>query len=186
MGKKDDIQQAAERVFYRQGFHGVGIDTIIEEAGVSPRTLYKHFASKDDLAAEVLQIRGRRYVELLQRCAAKEGSGDVAPLFRALKHWLAADAARGCMFFNALAEYKSRHPRIEAVIRDHKAEVRSTVNRYLRAVLGNDPGQLTDHILLLIEGATSQSTISDIETVVARARRAAQRLVDVSHEVTKP
>lgn len=186
MSKKDDIQQAAERVFYRQGFHGVGIDAVIEEAGVSPRTLYRHFASKDELAAAVLRLRGRRYVELLQRCAAKEESGDVAPLFRALKRWLTADAARGCMFFNALAEYKSRNAGIEAVIRDHKAEVRRTVNRYLRIVLGSNPGRLTDHIVLLIEGATSQSTISDTETVVDEARRAAQRLVDASREVAKP
>lgn len=186
MSKKDDIQRAAERIFYRRGFHGVGIDTVIEEAGVSPRTLYKHFASKDDLAAAVLRTRGRRYVELLQGCAAKEESGDVAPLFRALKRWLAADAARGCMFFNALAEYKARHPGIEAVVRDHKAEVRGIVNRYLRVALGRNPGPLTDDVLLLIEGATAQSTIFDTETVVARARRAAQRLVDASRRGKKP
>lgn len=180
VSKKSDIQQAAEHIFYRRGFHGVGVDEVIDEAGVSPRTLYRHFASKDDLVAEVLEARGRRYVDALAQCVPEKGSGDLAPLFKALENWLAGDAARGCMFFNALAEYESCSPAIEAVVRDHKRQVRGAVNRYLRAALGRRPGRLTDEIVLLIEGATAQSTISSTTTAVGRARHAAECLVDAA------
>jgi AcrR family transcriptional regulator len=58
---RERILETADDLFYREGIHAVGIDTIIEKSGVAKMSLYRNFASKDDLVAAYLEARGQRY-----------------------------------------------------------------------------------------------------------------------------
>ena len=58
---RERILETADDLFYREGIHAVGIDTIIEKSGVAKMSLYRNFASKDDLVAAYLEARSQRY-----------------------------------------------------------------------------------------------------------------------------
>ncbi len=64
--KKDDILKTAEELFYKHGFHSIGVKRILEEAGVATMTMYNHFASKEDLIKEILLNREEMYFRLLR------------------------------------------------------------------------------------------------------------------------
>ena len=64
--KQLDILNTAERLFDRQGFHATGVDQIVREANVTPRTLYRHFASKEQLILDVLAHRESRFLHKLE------------------------------------------------------------------------------------------------------------------------
>src|SRR4026208_1822147 len=98
---KDRILETADRLFYLQGIRAVGVDTIAAEIGISKRTLYNHFPSKDDLIVAYLSRRIR------------PGAGSDPPPaeqilgeFDRLQRSFASGVFRGCPFVNAVAELK--------------------------------------------------------------------------------
>ncbi|MFD7121363.1 TetR/AcrR family transcriptional regulator [Streptomyces sp. NPDC059922] len=113
--------EAASRLFYERGIHAVGVDLIAAEAGVTKKTLYDRFGSKDQLIVEYLAARDERWRAFLaERLAAvSPGADDVRPpgvarvlaVFDASRAWMEANSPRGCGMVNAHAEIDDRtHP----------------------------------------------------------------------------
>src|SRR5216110_3142054 len=96
---KDRILQTADRLFYLQGIPAVGVDTIAAEIGISKRTLYNHFPSKDALIAAYL---ARRFVQ--PRPSDKSPVEQILGTFDSLERRFSAKDFRGCPFVNAVAE----------------------------------------------------------------------------------
>jgi AcrR family transcriptional regulator len=103
---KERILETADRLFYLQGIRAVGVDTIAAEIGISKRTLYNHFPSKDELIAAYLE---RRFVALP---SDKPPAEQILGTFDRLERASPAKDFRGCPFVNAVAELG---PRISAV-----------------------------------------------------------------------
>lgn len=103
MNKRDKILATAERLFNQQGFHATGIDQIVRVAGATPRTLYRHFPTKEHLIIEVLQEREKRFQRQIQRHVS--GETGLASLFAELEPWFAQEGDKGCLYLRALAEY---------------------------------------------------------------------------------
>src|SRR5258708_33123999 len=83
---RERILETADDLFYREGIHAVGIDTIIEKSGVAKMSLYRNFASKDDLVAAYLEARSQRYWQWWEGGSAqnaKEPRRQVRDLFEA-------------------------------------------------------------------------------------------------------
>src|SRR5919198_1197575 len=100
------ILDVASELFYWRGIHAVGVDTIAAESGVTKRTLYDRFGSKDALVVAYLERRDRRWRELIERRLAERDPhsvGRVLVPFDALSEWLEG-SPRGCCFVNAFAE----------------------------------------------------------------------------------
>ncbi|ALM37621.1 TetR/AcrR family transcriptional regulator [Streptomyces albidoflavus] len=99
------IAAAAEELFYERGITGVGVDLIAEHSGVTKRTLYNQFGSKDHLVAVYLAERDRRWRSLVQATVDARATPRDAVLapFEALATW-SETHTRGCAFINALAE----------------------------------------------------------------------------------
>src|SRR5437660_1635277 len=95
------ILDTTDRLFYGQGIRAVGVDTIAAEIGISKRTLYNHFPSKDDLIVAYLSRRIRP-VEVSDRPPAEQILGD----FERLERSFASGVFHGCPFVNAVAELK--------------------------------------------------------------------------------
>src|SRR5215469_14180772 len=117
------ILETAARLFYEEGIRAVGIDRIIAEAKVAKMSLYKHFASKDELVAAVLKYREESALEFFRSAMERHGKRAKKPLrafFAALKDWFESPGFRGCAFQNAAIELAdANHPATEFV-RGHK------------------------------------------------------------------
>src|ERR1700751_1238099 len=101
---RERILGAAEALFYRHGIRAVGVDAIAEAAGTNKMTLYRHFASKDELVAEYLRAFGRQVTASWDRLDAAHPGDPRAQLdgwLRAMGEHLANRDQRGCAFCNA-------------------------------------------------------------------------------------
>jgi AcrR family transcriptional regulator len=105
-GSRQRLLDAAADLFYRQGIGAVGVDLVSKAAGVSKRTLYQQFGSKDQLVAQSLDAHGMDILGLY----LPAGGSDVPPreqilaIFDGLGRWTASDAFRGCPFVNTATE----------------------------------------------------------------------------------
>lgn len=182
---RDRVLKTASRLFHREGIRAVGVDRIAAEAEVGKMTLYRHFATKDDLVVAVLE--GRDGPARAALAAAMEHAGDdpharlLAP-FAMLEPWFASKGFRGCPFMNASLElHDPAHP-ARAVARRHKAATRDVFATAAGAA-GYDAawaGALADQLALLFDGAIAQAQMRDPQTVARAALAAAQALVSVS------
>src|SRR5260221_6561561 len=99
MSARDRILETADALFYREGIHAVGIDTIIEQSGVAKMSLYRNFASKDDLVAAYLDARSQRYWQWREGVIAQNASEpqrQLRDLFEAIAVRARRPAFRGC------------------------------------------------------------------------------------------
>jgi AcrR family transcriptional regulator len=150
------ILKAASELFYRHGLHAVGVDAVAEAAGTNKTTLYRHFASKDELIAECLREFGREleivWAETEQAHAARPRDQLLAWL-RVIAEYKSSGTDRGCALANAAVELPdARHPArrvIEALKSRHRTLF---VELCCRAGL-RDPELLADELFLLCEGA---------------------------------
>src|SRR3977135_9675 len=95
---KERILETADRLFYLRGIRAVGVDTIAAEIGISKRTLYNHFPSKDALISAYL---ARRFVQA--RSCQKAPAEQILGTFDSLERRFASKDFRGCPFVNAVA-----------------------------------------------------------------------------------
>ena len=164
------ILETADRLFYGQGTT-IGVDTLAAEAGISKRTLYNHFPSKDALIAAYLQRRVR-----LIPTNDKPPAQQILDDFERLERAFAAEGFRGCAFVNAVAELKDPRHAANAIALQFK-ELR---RQWFRALLvrggAPDPEGLSLQLLLLVDGAIAAALVRK-DPAVARAAQAAARVL---------
>ncbi|MGW8526541.1 MULTISPECIES: TetR/AcrR family transcriptional regulator [Nocardiopsidaceae] len=148
------IAAAAEELFYNRGITAVGVDLIAERSGVTKRTLYNQFGSKDRLVAVYLAERDRRWRSLVR--AAVDACDDpleaVTAPFEALWTWSGANT-RGCAFINALAEIPDPAHPAHRIAADQKLWLLNLFEELAAAAGGPAPAALATRLLVLHEGA---------------------------------
>jgi AcrR family transcriptional regulator len=152
---RERILETAQRLFYRDGYRAVGIDTIIAEAGVAKMSLYRHFPSKDDLIVAYLEESNRQYWEWLDDAVA-DIAGPVDKLigiFQAVEALVTSPECLGCTFQGTAAEFPDRDHHGHQVAIAHKNQVRHRFAELAREAGLRDPDQLADRLLLLMDGA---------------------------------
>lgn len=153
---RERILEAARELFYREGIRAVSVDAIAAAAGTNKMTLYRHFASKDELVAEYL--RGcSGYADALWDTARAAHPHDAqAQLRMLLKHvsrFADEFGGRGCPLANAAVELaEPRHPG-RKVIEAHKRRSRERLEELCREAGYAQPARLADELFLLVEGA---------------------------------
>src|SRR3954469_18230722 len=129
---RERILEAAYDLFSRRGVRDVGIEEVIERAGVAKATLYRHFPSKDDLVVAVLERREQRWtVEWVEAEAKRRGSTpeeQLLAIFDAFDEWFRSEDFEACAFINVLLELGAEHPAGEASIA-HLENIRSIVRQ---------------------------------------------------------
>lgn len=179
------ILDTASTLFYERGIHAVGVDTIAEEAGVTKRTLYDRFGSKDVLVEQYLQGRDRRWRAL--RAAALEAAGPdpvdrLRAVFDASAGWSDSDGGRGCGFTNAHAEFSDPAHPVAKVVAAQKQELLDLF-RGILADAGVTDTHLAEAVLALHEGALVAHGVGVGTDPWVSAREAAVRLVSGSSPV---
>ena len=178
----DRIRRSARNLFYHQGIRAVGVDAIVAEAGVTKPSLYRTFASKDELAAAYL----RDYeVEFWRRFDASVDAhpGDPRAQILAYYNGLAQRAAttpdyRGCGLTNACIEYPERDHPARRVSVANKRQVRERLVDMARRMGARDPEMLGDGLQLLMEGAYASSQLLGEGGPTRHLMDAATRLSD--------
>ncbi|MFB9990793.1 TetR/AcrR family transcriptional regulator [Deinococcus oregonensis] len=188
-GARERILETADRLFRTEGIRGVGIDRIIAESEVAKTTLYKHFASKDDLIAVYLERAAGPALERLEQGSALLETPEtprLIALFDVLEHWFAQDDFRGCRFTNASLELAGSDPRIEVLVIDHKAAVRDLMVRLAIGAGVGHPEPLADQLMLLYDGAIVTAAVRHDPNAARRAREAARLLLRIALTDTSP
>jgi AcrR family transcriptional regulator len=169
---KDRILETADRLFYLQGIRAVGVDTIAAEIGISKRTLYNHFPSKDALIAAYLQ---RRFVA--PRPSDKSPVEQILGTFDSLERRFSAKDFRGCPFVNAVAELGSEDQSVRKIAIAFK-ESRRLWFRDLLVQLGtSDAEGLATQLTLLVDGSIAQDLVRNDPAMARTAREAATVLL---------
>jgi AcrR family transcriptional regulator len=169
---KERILQTADRLFYLQGIRAIGVDTIAAEIGISKRTLYNHFPSKDALISAYLQ---RRFVK--PRAFDKSPVEQILATFDSLERRFAAKDFRGCPFVNAVAEMGPKDRAVKKIATAFK-ESRRLWFRDLLIKLGvADPEALATQLTLLVDGAIAQDLVRDDPAMARAAKVAATALL---------
>ncbi|TCW77879.1 TetR/AcrR family transcriptional regulator [Burkholderia sp. SRS-46] len=178
--KRQDVLDTATRLFARFGYQAVGIDRIIDEAGVSKMTMYKYFPSKGDLVVEVLRQREADLAaDLVAFVAARaDALGRVRAVFDWHDAWIKGDFFYGCMFASAAAEYAASDARILQASNEQKQHLKTYVASLLEPLTGADaaPGYAAK-LMLLLDGAIVAARVSGNKEAALEAWDAASELL---------
>lgn len=180
------VLRTARELFYWEGIRATGVDRVAAEAGVAPTTLYRLFASKDDLVAAYVEREDRLYRGWFDATIGSAGPRPrerILALFDALAGQIEPHRCRGCPFQMALAEFPD--PALPA----HRHAVANKA--WVRARLGEltdelaetapvgDPAALADGLALLVEGTYASAEVLGADGPAKQARSAAEMLVAV-------
>jgi len=161
------ILDTADRLFYRQGIRAVGVDTIAAEIGISKRTLYNYYPSKDALIVAYL---ARRFVPPKPSDRPLE---QILRIFEWLERWFGSDTFRGCPFVNALAELgKPTHDAAKIAVA-FKEQRRLWLRELLAKSGAADPESLATQIAILVEGAIVAALVRGDPRMAQAAKEAA-------------
>ncbi|MCZ7533872.1 MAG: TetR/AcrR family transcriptional regulator [Acidimicrobiia bacterium] len=177
---RERILETSQRLFYRDGFRAVGIDTIIAEAGVAKMSLYRHFPSKDDLIVAYLEASNRQFWEWLDGEVA--GIDDpldrLIAMFEAIEKLATSPECLGCTFQGTAAEFPDRdHPGHQVAL-DHKKAVRDRFVDLARQAGLSDYEELGNQLLLLMDGAWVAARIFGPHNPATGLTAAARALID--------
>ncbi|WP_240503027.1 TetR/AcrR family transcriptional regulator [Streptomyces prasinopilosus] len=176
------VLQTASRLFYERGIRAVGVEAIAEEAGVTKKTLYDRFGSKDDLIVAYLRARdGLWRSTLVKYVNGHDGppAEKILATFGALREWTRERNLRGCAFINASVELPEDHPGRE-VARDQKAWLLAYLEGLAAQARVEDPAGLAAQVLILHEGACVADSMRSMDRAVDRAEQVAAVLIERS------
>jgi AcrR family transcriptional regulator len=184
---REHVLKVAHDLFYWEGVRATGVDRVASEADVAPTTLYRLFASKDDLVAAYLEREDRLYREWFDEAIESAGSGareQILAVFDALAEQVRPERCRGCPFQMALAEFPDTGAPARRNAVANKAWVRARlgelVGELAKTSSVDDPVALADELALLMEGVYASAQSSSAEGPAARARALAEALTDAS------
>jgi AcrR family transcriptional regulator len=169
---KERILQTADRLFYLEGIRAIGVDTIAAEIGISKRTLYNHFPSKDALINAYLE---RRFVTT--RPSDKSPVDQILGYFDALERRFSAKDFRGCPFVNAVAELGPKDRAVKKIAVAFKESRRQWFRDLLDELGVKDADSLATQLQLLVDGSITLDLVRDDPAMARAAKEAATALL---------
>jgi AcrR family transcriptional regulator len=179
--KREQIVTEALKLFYREGFNATGVDRISAQAGVSKKTLYNHFKSKDELVLTTLRKRDGIFRNRIMRETERLGSTPrerLLAIFDAHDLWFQENDFSGCMFINAAAEFSSQDDPNHIVCAEHKRLVRDYIADLAEQAGVQHPQALAMQLNLLLEGAIVEAHVSGNTGAAKLARSMAAVFVE--------
>jgi AcrR family transcriptional regulator len=177
---RERILDAASELFYRDGYHAVGIDTVIARSGVAKMTLYRHFRSKDELIAGYLERSNAEFMRWLDD--AISGVGDartkLIAAFEATAKLATSARCLGCTFQGAASEFPGLDHPGHRVALDHKQAVLERLAALAREAELREPDRLAAQLLLLMDGAWVAARMFGPDNHAGSVADAARTLID--------
>jgi AcrR family transcriptional regulator len=173
------VLDAASELFYERGIHAVGVDVIAEHAGVTKKTLYDRFGSKERLVVEYLTARDAQWREFLRSRLEQAGQtphDQLKAVFDASAAWSEERGRKGCSMINAHAEISEpSHPAYDVIV-GQKGWMLALFAELATAAGVAEPRFVAEHIMLLHEGALVTAGMGVIDGAFTRAADSAAAL----------
>ena len=184
---RDRLLAAADQLFYAEGVHVVGVDRIVERAGVTKASLYNTFGSKEELVRAYLEQHMRRRQERVARILAANDTPRerILGVFAEVEELLAGSQFRGCRFISAAAESRPGDAS-ERVGAEYRAWLWSLFTELAEAAGASDAKQLGRRLLLLYDGAAVAARMdADRDAAAGAVRSAVVALLDAAIPATR-
>jgi AcrR family transcriptional regulator len=179
--KRQDLVDTAIRLFNQRGFHGTGIDLIAEEAGVSKKTMYHHFRSKEELILAALKHHDGLFRNDFMKSVNKVSESPrerLLGIFDVAHSWFDTNDFFGCMFINAIGEYSHRDSAIRSACKDFKQQMTAYILELAQSAGVSDPRELAESLALLLEGSIVTAQVAGNPDSAGIARKAASVLIE--------
>ncbi|MGA7814426.1 TetR/AcrR family transcriptional regulator [Caballeronia sp.] len=153
---RERILATASELFYREGIRAIGVDTVVEQSGVSKTSLYRLFGSKDDLIAAFAAEKDRSFWAWWDRTEALHADDPRAlleALLSGIVKRIGSPAYRGCPFLNLVTEFPDENHPGRVIARNNKDEMRARLVTLAARLGASDPDRAASQIALLINGA---------------------------------
>lgn len=176
---REHVLDVAHELFYWRGIHATGVDRVAREAGVGPTTLYRLFASKDDLVTAYVQRNADGYRAFLEDATASGAPRDrILALYDAVVEQVQPGACRGCPFLMALAEYPDPGNPVHQAAVAVKEWTRALLRRLVDELGVEQPAALADQLSLVLEGIYGSVQALTALGPTTQARGAAAALIE--------
>jgi AcrR family transcriptional regulator len=159
---EEQLLDAAEQLFYREGIRAIGVDAVVERAGVNKMSLYRRFSSKEELAVAYLNRMDANFRRCFEASVAKHPDDPAKQLVQGIEDLVRRASSpdyRGCPFVNVSCEFSDpEHPTRQTVTRN-KQYLAARLVEIATAAGARNPAELADSLALLVDGiyATSQT-----------------------------
>jgi len=173
MTVKERLITTASDLFYQNGYNNTGINEVIEKAKVAKASLYTHFKTKDDLCVAYLQNKERLFLSDLKAAVKGKPKGklQILTLFDHLRDVYRQDDFKGNCSNNILAEISIENKKIREEVAKHKADLKDFISELvIKNTNTKQPDKLTNKLLLLYEGALTQSYVQQDSWPIKEAK----------------
>ena len=158
---RDKILKTAEELIYQNGIHAMGMDLLVKTSGVARKSIYRHFANKEDVASAALTERDERWMQWFRTESDKGKTPQerILNMFTVLKSWFESDGFRGCAFINTAGEVGDPEDPVRQIAKMHKQKLLDYALELAEQLNVEHPEDLARQLLILLEGAITMSYV---------------------------
>lgn len=177
---REKILTTAEQLIYRNGIHATGMDLLVRTSGVARKSIYRYFATKDDVAAAALIERDERWMHWFRTESDKGDTPQdrILNMFTVLRSWFESEDFRGCAFINTAGEVGDPADPVRQIAKQHKQKLLEYTTELTEQLNIEHSAVLARQLLILIEGAITMSYVMGDCSAADSAREVAKRLLE--------
>lgn len=177
---REKILTTAEQLIYQNGIHATGMDLLVKTSGVARKSIYRYFATKDDVAAAALNARDERWMQWFRRESDKGDTPQarILNMFSVLKSWFESDGFRGCAFINTAGEVGDPDDPVRQIAKRHKQKLLDYTLELTTQLNIQQPAALARQLLILMEGAITLAYVMGDNSAADNARDVAKLLLE--------
>ncbi|SCX39197.1 transcriptional regulator, TetR family [Kosakonia sacchari] len=158
---REKILSSAEQLIYQNGIHATGMDLLVKTSGVARKSIYRYFATKDDVAAAALNERDERWMHWFRTESDKGDTPQdrILNMFTVLRGWFESEGFRGCAFINTAGEVGDPDDPVRQIAKLHKQKLLDYTLELTEQLNIEQPAALARQLLILMEGAITMSYV---------------------------
>lgn len=176
---REKILATVEELIYQNGIHATGMDLLVRTSGVARKSIYRYFATKDEMAEAALKARDIRWIYWFKsECDKADTPQDrILNMFTVLKGWFQSKGFCGCAFINTAGEVGDPDDPIRQLAKLHKQKLLDYTLELTGQLNIKQPEALAKQLLVLIEGAITMARVMGDYSAADSAKEVAQLLL---------